>query len=235
MENIPVSGLLSPISTSDNYPIIDPTFGIDGLRNVSSTQSMYDIPLERRRAGMVVGIADNVSGNVTYFKLKPQVNGVTWSIGDSTNWNGFLSSGTASIPVKHTILNETLEVPENYMYVVYGDLLIGATGVLNNFGRTVVLNGNLVTQSNGVLNTLGSGQFITASFYVQKVVKTFSSVANVGITVSHNLNTTDFTYTLRDGYNFVYGNVELASSDASNKVIVTCATSINYITMTIVG
>jgi hypothetical protein len=82
---------------------------------------------------------------------------------------------------------------------------------------------------------LGSGQFITASFFVNKVVKTFSSVANVGVTVSHNLNTTDFTYTLRDGYNFVYGNVELDSSDASNKVIVTCATSINFITMTIVG
>jgi len=233
MENIPVSGLLSPISTSDNYPIIDPTFGIDGLRNVSSTQSMYDIPLEKRRAGMVVGVSDNVSGDVTYFKLKPQINGVTWSIGDSTNWNGFLSSGTGSIPVKHTIINETIEVPENYMYVVYKDLLIGATGVLNNFGRVVVLNGNLVTQSNGVFNN--NGQFITASFYVQKVVKTFSSVANVGITVSHNLNTSDFTYTLRDGYNFVYGNVELAPSDASNKVIVTCATSINFITMTIVG
>jgi hypothetical protein len=233
MENIPVSGLLSPISTSDNYPIIDPTFGIDGLRNVSSTQSMYDIPLERRRAGMVVGVSDNVSGDVTYFKLKPQINGVTWSIGDSTNWNGFLSSGTGSIPVKHTIINETIEVPENYMYVVYKDLLIGATGVLNNFGRVVVLNGNLVTQSNGVFNN--NGQYITASFYVQKVVKTFSSVANVGITVSHNLNTSDFSYTLRDGYNFVYGNVELASSDPTNKVIVTCATSINFITMTIVG
>ena len=233
MENIPVSGLLSPISTTDNYPIIDPTFGIDGLRNVSSTQSMYDIPLERRRAGMVVGVSDNVSGDVTYFKLKPQINGVTWSIGDSTNWNGFLSSGTGSIPVKHTIINETIEVPENYMYVVYKDLLIGATGVLNNFGRVVVLNGNLVTQSNGVFNN--NGEYITASFYVQKIVKTFSTVANVGITVSHNLNTSDFSYTLRDGYNFVYGNVELASSDPTNKVIVTCATSINFITMTIVG
>jgi hypothetical protein len=233
MENIPVSGLLSPISTSDSYPIIDPVFGIDGLRNVSSTQSMYDIPLERRRSGMVVGVSDNISGNVNYFKLKPQVNGVTWSIGDSTNWNGFFNSGTAGIPVKHTIINETLEVPENYMYVVYKDLLIGATGVLNNFGRVVILNGNLVTQSNGVLNNYG--EFITASFFVNKVVKTFSSVANVGITVSHNLNTSDFSYTLRDGYNFVYGNVELASSDPTNKVIVTCATSINFITMTIVG
>jgi hypothetical protein len=235
MENIPVSGLLSPISSSDKYPIIDPVFGIDGLRNVSSTQSMYEIPLERRRAGMVVGIPNSSNNTVTYFKLKPEGNGLTWSVGSSLEWDGFLTSGTAAIPVKHTIINETLEVPSNYMYVVYGDLLIGATGVLNNYGRTVVINGNLVTQSNGVLNTSGGGQFITASFYVQKIVKTFSSIANVGITVSHNLNTTDFTYTLRDGYNFVYGNVEIVPSDPSNKVLVTCATAINYLTMTIVG
>jgi hypothetical protein len=235
MENIPVSGLISPINPSDKYPVIDPMFGIDGLRNVTSTQSMYDIPLEKRRAGMVVGVIDSVNTNVIYYRLKPENSGVTWSVGDSTNWTGFLQSPTGSIPVKHTIINETLDVPENFMYVVYGNLNIGATGVLNNYGRTVIINGNLVTQSNGVFNPMPGGEFITASFYVQKVVKTFSSVANVGITVSHNLNTTDFTYTLRDGYNFVYGNVELSPSDPANKIVVTCATAINYLTMTIVG
>jgi hypothetical protein len=235
MENIPVSGLITSISPSDRYPVIDPIYGIDGFRNLSTTQSMFDIPLEKRRAGMVVGVADPSNNNVYYYKLKPQNNGVTWSIGDSTNWDGFLVSPSASVPVKHTIINETIEVPTNYMYVVYGDLNIGATGVLNNYGRTVVLNGNLVTASNGILNNLGSGQFITASFYVQKVVKTFSTVANVGITVSHNLNTQDFSYSLRSGTNFIYGNVELSPSNPSNDVVVTCATGINFVTMTIVG
>jgi hypothetical protein len=235
MENIPFSGLITPINLSDKYPVIDPIYGVDGFRNLSTTQSMYDIPLEKRRAGMVVGVADTSNTNVYYYKLKPQNNGVTWSVGDSTNWDSFLMSATAAIPVKHTIINETLEVPSNYMYVVYKDLLIGATGVLNNYGRVVIINGNLVTQSNGVLNNLSGGEYITASFYVQKVVKTFSSISNNGITVSHNLGTTDFTYTVRDGYNFVYANVELASSDPANKVVVTCATSINYLTMTFVG
>lgn len=232
MENIPVSGLLSPISSTDNYPIIDPVFGIDGLRNVSSTQSMYNIPLEKRRAGMVVGAPINNTTN--YYKLKPEGNGVTWSVGDVTNWDSFLVSPTASIPIKYEVVNETIDIPSGYMYLVYGNLTIGATGVVNNFGKVVIINGNLVTASNGQFNT-DSGQYITASFYVQKTVKTFSSIANVGITVSHNLNTTDFTYTLRDGYNFVYGNVEIVPSDPSNKVLVTCATAINYITMTIVG
>ena len=233
MENIPVSGLITPINPSDKYPVIDPIYGIDGFRNLSTTQSMFDIPLERRRSGMVVGVADPSNNNVYYYKLKPQNNGVTWSVGDSTNWDGFLSSPTASVPVKHTIINETIEVPNNYMYVVYKDLLIGATGVLNNYGRVVILNGNLVTQSNGVMNNYG--EYITASFYVQKVVKTFSTVANVGITVSHNLNTQDFSYSLKSGFNFIYGNVELSPSNPANDVVVTCATGINFFTMTIVG
>ena len=233
MENIPVSGLITPITPSDKYPVIDPIYGIDGFRNLSTTQSMFDIPLERRRSGMVVGVADPSNNNVYYYKLKPQNNGVTWSVGDSTNWDGFLSSPTASVPVKHTIINETIEVPNNYMYVVYKDLLIGATGVLNNYGRVVILNGNLVTQSNGVMNNYG--EYITASFYVQKVVKTFSTVANVGITVSHNLNTQDFSYSLKSGFNFIYGNVELSPSNPANDVVVTCATGINFVTMTIVG
>jgi len=230
MENIPVSGLLSPITSTDNYPIIDPIFGIDGLRNVSSTQSMYNIPLERRRAGMVVGVPDILNNSVYYYKLKPEGNGVTWSVGQSSDWDGFLISPTVSVPVKYFVSNETINVPTNYVYLVYGDLTIGATGIVNNYGRTVIINGNLVTQSNGQFNNYGS--YITASFYVQKVVKTFSAIQNVGITVSHNLNTYDFTYTLRDGFNFVQGNVELINT---NDIKVTCATSVSIVTMTIVG
>jgi len=164
MENIPVSGLLSPISSTDNYPIIDPVFGIDGLRNVSSTQSMYNIPLEKRRAGMVVGAPINNTTN--YYKLKPEGNGVTWSVGDVTNWDSFLVSPSASIPVKYEVINETIDIPSGYMYLVYGNLNIGATGVVNNNGRVVIINGNLATSSNGQFNN--SGTYITASFYVQK-------------------------------------------------------------------
>ena len=226
MENIPVSGLLSPISSTDNYPIIDPVFGIDGLRNVSSTQSMYNIPLEKRRAGMVVGAPINNTTN--YYKLKPEGNGVTWSVGDVTNWDSFLVSPSASIPIKYEVINETIDIPSGYMYLVHGNLTIGATGVINNSGRVVIINGNLVTASNGQFN----GAYTTASFYVQKVVKTFSAIQNVGITVSHNLNTYDFTYTLRDGFNFVQGNVEVIDT---NDIKVTCATAVSVVTMTIVG
>jgi len=229
MQNIPVSGLLSPVSPTDNYPIIDPAFGIDGLRNLSSTQSMYDIPLGKRRQGMVVGVP--INNTTGYFKLKPEGNGVTWSVGDSTNWDSFISSPTGSIPIKYEVVNETIDIPSGYMYLIYDNLVIGATGVINNSGKIVIINGDLITQSNGQYNEIGGG-FYTASFFVQKVVATFSAVKNIGYTVSHNLGTQDFTYTLRDGNNFIQANVEVVDS---NRVLVTCGTAISEVRMTITG
>jgi len=226
MENIPVSGLLSPISSADTYPIIDPAFGIDGLRNLGGTQSMYNIPLEKRRAGMVVGVP--INNTTGYFKLKPEGNGVTWSVGEVTNWDSFLVSPSASIPIKYEVINETIDIPSGYMYLIHGNLNIGATGVVNNNGRVVIINGDLVTASNGQFN----GTYTTASYYVQKIVKTFSAIQNVGITVSHNLNTYDFTYTLKDGFNFIQANVEVINT---NDIKVTCATAVSVVTMTIVG
>ena len=235
MDKVKIGGLITPISLNDSYPVIDPIFGVDGLRNVSSLSEMYDIPLEKRRGGMVVGISDNLNNTVTYYKLKPEGNGLTWSVGTSSDWDGFLSSGTGSVPIKYNIVNETVEVPANTLYLVYGDLTIGTGGSLINGGKTVILNGDLYTQSTGqFINT--SGLFSTVSLaYQQKVVKTFSSVPGVGITISHGLNTTDFTYTVRDGYNFIYANVELSSVSPTNDIIVTCATQISLATITIVG
>lgn len=234
MDKIPVSGVISPIFLSDNYPVIDPVFGIDGLRNVGSLSEMYNIPLEKRRGGMVVGIPDGFNNTVVYYKLKPEGAGLTWSVGTSSDWDGFFSSATGSIPVKHNIVNETIQVPTNTLYLVYGDLIVGTGGSFINGGKTVILNGNLYTQSTGQFTN--TGIFSTVSLaYQQKIVKTFSAIANVGITVSHGLNTSDFTYTIRDGYNFVQANVEISSSNPTNDIIVTCATQISVATITVVG
>jgi hypothetical protein len=187
--------------------------------------------LEKRRAGMVVGIPNSTNNTVAYYKLKPEGNGLTWSVGTTSDWDGFLNSPTASIPIKYNVINETIDVPTNYLYLVYGDLTIGATGVFNNYGKTVLINGNLVTQSNGQYNEF-SGSFFTASFLTQKIVKTFSAVQNVGVTVSHNLNTRDITYSLRNDLNFFQANVEVFDN---NRIIVTCGTSLGLVSMTIMG
>lgn len=64
---IGVMGFISPKSINDTYAVIDPLYGIDGLRNVSSLDELNYITYERRRVGMIVGVAGE-----TYLKLKNQ-------------------------------------------------------------------------------------------------------------------------------------------------------------------
>jgi len=72
---VSIMGFISPNSIHDTYPVIDPLYGIDGLRNVATIDEMITIPDERRRAGMLVGI----DGGDRFFKLKDVV------------WNGTIS------------------------------------------------------------------------------------------------------------------------------------------------
>lgn len=59
-------GYISPMDTRDTYAVTDPVYGIDGLRNVGTLSELDQIPFERRRAGMIVG----VGGGESYYKLK---------------------------------------------------------------------------------------------------------------------------------------------------------------------
>lgn len=63
-----IMGFISPMDTLDTYAVIDPIYGIDGLRNVDTTNDLDNITEERRRAGMIVGV---YSGS-TYYKLNPE-------------------------------------------------------------------------------------------------------------------------------------------------------------------
>jgi len=79
-----VAGFISPTDTNDTYPVIDPIYGIDGFRNVSTINDMNSIPNLRRRVGMVVG----VSGGTDYYKLKVE----PWS-GITADWEPFFITG----------------------------------------------------------------------------------------------------------------------------------------------
>lgn len=64
-----IMGFISPMDTLDTYAVIDPLYGIDGIRNVTNETELNEISYERRRAGMLVGI----EGGSRYFKLKDVV------------------------------------------------------------------------------------------------------------------------------------------------------------------
>ncbi len=81
---VEVIGFISPTDPLDEYPVIDPLYGIDGFRNVDSIYDLDIIPELRRRAGMVVG----VSGGTQYYKLNPS----PWNY-DITDWEDFTTGG----------------------------------------------------------------------------------------------------------------------------------------------
>jgi hypothetical protein len=231
MDRIPVSGLIKPIFDSDNYPVIDPRFGIDGLRSLDTTQQMFDLPLERRRAGMVVGIPVTVSNTVSYYKLKPEGNGITWSIGATSNWDGFLTSFTASnaIPIKYLITNETITVPTNYEYLIWGSMTISASGSFVNDGKTYVINGTIGTVSDGSVSGTGDIKYVT----VPSKYTTTQTIGTSGTTITHNLKTSDIVYSVRDSTgNFVYVNVEVLSD---NTVSMRANYQFNSARVTIIG
>lgn len=74
---IGVMGFISPKNINDTYAVIDPLYGIDGFRNVSSLSELDSITYERRRSGMIVGVNDGES----YYKLKSS----PWLF-DITDW-----------------------------------------------------------------------------------------------------------------------------------------------------
>jgi hypothetical protein len=68
---IGIMGFITPMDTEDTYAVIDPIYGIDGLRNVDTLEDLNNISYDRRRSGMIVG----VSGGSVYYRLK----NVEWS------------------------------------------------------------------------------------------------------------------------------------------------------------
>lgn len=230
MERLPVSGLITPIFTNDEYPIIDPRFGIDGMRSLDKFSDMLNLPLEKRRGGMVVAIPNTSSNNAQYYALKPEGNGVTWSLGMTSNWYGFLSSATGSnaIPIKYSISSETITVPLNYEYLIWGNMQIGNSGSFVNDGKTYIINGTLSVVGDGTYSGVGSYNFITVP---TKYRETFNCGPN-GATINHNLGTQDITYSVRDNLNFINVNVEIVNS---NSIIVKSISSFSNASITIIG
>ena len=74
---VEVVGFISPTDPLDTYPVIDPLYGIDGLRNVDTLTDLNNIPNLRRRAGMLVGI----NNGSQFYKL----NTSPWT-GTITDW-----------------------------------------------------------------------------------------------------------------------------------------------------
>jgi hypothetical protein len=166
---VQVFGFISPSDTTDQYPVIDPLYGIDGFRNVDTLSDLNNIPTLRRRAGMVVG----VSGGTTYYKLNlpPWNNTISdWSIFNTGSSGGTiigdylpLSGGTVSGGTQftngltaNTISASTyLNLPQD-IFVTGGTYSAGTTTFTNNSGGTFNVSG-FYTGETSYVNSLTTG------------------------------------------------------------------------------
>jgi hypothetical protein len=135
-----IMGFISPMDTYDTYAVIDPLYGVDGLRNVGTIDDLISISLERRRPGMIVGI----NGGETYYKLKDS----SWN-GDITDWTEIDFTKIYHIDKEQPVgvidgSNATFELtstPIPNSEHIYLNGLLQDSGVYEDY----VINGNVIT------------------------------------------------------------------------------------------
>ena len=193
---VQVFGFISPSDTTDQYPVIDPLYGIDGFRNVDTLSDLNNIPTLRRRAGMVVG----VSGGTTYYKLNlpPWNNTISdWSIFNTGSSGGTisgdylpLSGGTVSGGTQftngltaNTISATTyLNLPQD-IFVTGGTYSGDTITFTNNSGGTFNVTGVTFSGGSSVLGDylpLSGGTVTGETIFTQGL---YSNSENVGLII----------------------------------------------------
>lgn len=100
-----VLGVISPVDQNDFYAVIDPQYGIDGLRSVSTLVDRNNIPAPRRRHGMVVF----VQTENTYYTLDADL--VGWSV--FTGGGGGVPTPTVINTYTEPVTVSRLDVDDN--------------------------------------------------------------------------------------------------------------------------
>ena len=151
-----IMGFISPMDTRDTYAVIDPLYGIDGIRNVGTEADLSLIPYDRRRSGMIVGI----EGGNRYFKLKD----ITWSF----NINDWQEIFLYTIPQSAITTNEITGGSVDYSVQTLTLLTSnGSEIIITGVTDTYVIGGNynssgstleLVDNYGGVVEITGFSQ-----------------------------------------------------------------------------
>jgi hypothetical protein len=176
---VEVFGFISPSNTTDQYPVIDPLYGIDGLRNVDNLSDLNLIPTLRRRAGMVVG----VSGGTTYYKL----NLPPWS-NTLSDWSIFSSGGGGGVSGDYLPLS--------------GGTVTGTTFFTNGLSANTISGGTFFGNGSGLTGLTdiyvtgatfsGTSLIISRNESQPNITATISTVSLSGAlaSVSFNIATT---------------------------------------------
>ena len=212
-----ITGVLAPTDSTDTYPVIDPVYGIDGLRSVADAAERDSITELRRREGMLVYVRDVG----IYYRLLAS----PWAY-DSTDWQPFssinsfyvagplYSSATSSkeiiatIPVDATIL----PLGKSAKIIAFGSF------AANNDDKVVSLEINDVVAIENTINVYSDGQ----SWRLESTIVTIDTniyAINGSGTVGAVTESTD-SYELVDGSATLDIEVKsISSASLANQVI----------------
>lgn len=182
-------------------------------------------------AGVFYDMIVDSPGTELIFKTLQAGAGISFSTPSSPDETIIINSGVRyDIPTgggdPATVLN-----PVGYEYLLYGDLTLEVGSSFVNHGKLVILNGAIVNLGGSVVN-FGSIEEIDLAFgpaAESKFRMAFTTVANTPLTITHNLNTLDFTYAVRSGNDDVI--VELVRVDVNNVTIQTTVAVTGSITI----
>jgi len=177
---VPISGFISPGTTSDTFPVIDTTLGIDGLRNYSGGTEIFSgttITELRRRAGMIVGIE---SGS-RYFKLKDKD---PWDF-DETDWEEVNFGGGSGSAITG------------------GTFSAGTLTLVNGSGDTITITGFTsggdsywISGSTGIgsIKTISGGNISQGDYSISQGFNNSVVVSPLSTTIGGSGNTVTKTY-----------------------------------------
>jgi len=134
---VEVTGFISPTDSTDQYAVIDPIYGIDGLRNVTSISELNAIPTPRRRTGMIVGVT--TGSTTTYYSLLPS----PWT-STISDWQIFQSGTSAASITGGTFSTDTLILSGNSSPVVIPQLsenVVYNSGLSSNLSTSYSIGG----------------------------------------------------------------------------------------------
>ena len=129
---VKITGFISPTDSLDTYAVIDPLYGIDGLRSVSGSTEKNAIPYARRREGMVV----YQQSNGIYYQLL----GSPWT-GSESDWVEF-APGTDTYVTGFTFNNA------NYQLTLRQNI----SGVYSSFTQDLSILSGDMTITGGTYN-----------------------------------------------------------------------------------
>ena len=195
-----IMGFISPMDTLDTYAVIDPLYGIDGLRNVDNEDDLNSIPYDRRRPGMIAG----TNGGSRFFKLK----NIFWSF-ELTDWEEIFFLSSNQLEVLRNLPNNLIVPGVNSSTFIDRELI---TGSIDSVNKTYTLRFTPELNSehiyyNGLLQDKGSD----LDYSISGKTITFNNPPKIGSKLL-------CSYRTYSEINFIDHEHPIGSIDGINKV-----------------